>query len=91
MPDADPNSPSPMLVTTEWLAERLENPDFVLIDAGEAVAYRRVHIPGAVGLPHPYLKGRANRALVMPPEEFEPLAQKWGLSNDPPSTPPRAP
>lgn len=82
MPDADPNSPSPMLVTTEWLADRLENPDFVLVDAGEAVAYRRVHIPGAVGLPHPYLKGRGNRALVMPPEEFEPLAQKWGLSND---------
>lgn len=82
MPDPDPNSPSPLLVTTDWLAERLDNPDFVLIDAGEAVAYRRAHIPGAVGLPHPYLKGRANRALVMPPEEFEPLAQKWGLSND---------
>ena len=82
MPDADPNSPSPLLVTTEWLADHLENPDFVLIDAGEAVAYRRVHVPGAVGVPHPYLKGRANRNLVMPPEEFEPLARSWGLSNE---------
>jgi len=82
MPDADPNSPSPLLVTTQWLADRIDNPDFVLIDAGEAVAYRRAHLPGAVGLPHPYLKGRANRKLVMPPEEFEPLARSWGLSND---------
>ncbi|MDA0352529.1 MAG: sulfurtransferase [Chloroflexi bacterium] len=82
MPDLDPNATSPMLVTTQWLADRLENPEFVLIDAGEAVAYRRVHIPGAVGLPHPYLKSHGNRNLVMPPEEFEPLARSWGLSND---------
>ena len=82
MPDADPAAPSPLLVTTQWLADRLENPDFVLIDAGESVAYRRVHIPGAIGLPHPYLKGHADRKLVMPPEEFEPVAQSWGLSND---------
>lgn len=82
MTNTDPNSPSPLLVTTNWLAEHLENPDFVLIDAGEADAYRRVHIPGSVGLPHPYLKSRSNRALVMPPEEFEPLARSWGLSND---------
>ncbi len=82
MPDADPTTASPLLVTTDWLAERLDSPGFVLIDAGEALAYRRVHIPGAVGVPHPYLKGRANRDLVMPPEELEPIARKWGLSTD---------
>ena len=82
MPEGDPNAPSPLLVTTDWLADRLDDPDFVLIDAGEAVAYRRVHIPGAIGVPHPYLKGQSNRALVMPPGEFEPIARSWGLSND---------
>ena len=35
---------SDILVSTEWLAENLENPNFVLIDAGEADAYRRAHI-----------------------------------------------
>ena len=81
--DLDPNAQSPMLVTTDWLAERIDNPDFVLIDAGEAVAYRRVHLPGAVGVPHPYLKGKGSK-LVMPPEQFEPLARRWGISNDTP-------
>jgi len=81
--DLDPAAQSPLLVTTQWLADRLESPDFVLVDAGEAVAYRRVHIPGAVGVPHPYLKGRGSK-LVMPPEEFEPLVQHWGVSNDTP-------
>ena len=81
--DLDPAAQSPLLVTTDWLAERIDNPDFVLVDAGEAVAYRRVHIPGAVGVPHPYLKGK-NSKLVMPPEEFEPLARRWGISNDTP-------
>lgn len=75
-----------LLVSTDWLAEHLEGAgrDFVLIDAGEAVAYRRAHIPGAVGLPHPYLKSHADRNHVMPPTEFEELAASLGVSNDTP-------
>jgi thiosulfate/3-mercaptopyruvate sulfurtransferase len=73
-----------LLVSTEWLGERLDSPDFVLIDAGDAPAYRRAHIPGAVGVPHPYLKGKKNRLLVMPPEEFETLARRMGISNETP-------
>ena len=74
---------SDILVSTEWLAENLENPNFVLIDAGEADAYRRAHIPGAVGVPHPYLKGRGSK-LVMEAAEFEKACQRWGISNDTP-------
>ncbi len=73
-----------LLVSTEWLAERLDHPDFVLIDAGEHVAYRRAHIPGASGVPHPYLKGAADGRLVMSPEEFEAYARSVGVSNDTP-------
>ena len=73
-----------LLVSTEWLAERLGQPDFVLVDAGEPLAYQRAHIPGAVGVPHPYLKGRANPLLVMPPGDFEALTRSWGVSNDTP-------
>ncbi|MBM3140526.1 MAG: sulfurtransferase [Chloroflexi bacterium] len=75
---------SELLVSTEWLEGRLERPDFVLIDCGEAVAYRRAHIAGAAGLPHPYLKGAGESRLVMPPAEFEALARSLGISNDTP-------
>ena len=50
-------SQSPLLVTTEWLAEHLGTGEFVLVDAGEPLAFHRAHIPGAMGVPHPYLKG----------------------------------
>src|SRR5690606_18492516 len=77
-------SQSPLLITTDELAERLEAPDFVLVDAGEPLAFRRVHIPGAVGVPHPYLKGTENPQLVMPAEDFQALARSWGVSDDTP-------
>lgn len=76
----DPASQHPLLVTTQWLADHLEDPGLVLIDAGEAVAYRRAHIRGAAGLPHPYLKGQADELFVMPPEQFEALARRLGVS-----------
>ena len=77
---------SELLTTTDWLADNLDGvgSDFALIDAGEAVAYRRAHIPGAVGLPHPYLKGREESRLVMTAPEFEALMGRLGISNDTP-------
>ena len=77
---------SELLTTTDWLADNLDGvgSDFALIDAGEAVAYRRAHIPGAVGLPHPYLKGREESPLVMTAPEFEALMGRLGISNDTP-------
>jgi thiosulfate/3-mercaptopyruvate sulfurtransferase len=79
----DPAAQHPLLVTIGWLAEHLEDPELCLIDAGEAVAYRRAHLPGAVGVPHPYLKGDGGK-LVMDAEEFEALARRWGVSPDSP-------
>lgn len=78
----DPSAIHPLLVTTQWLADHLDDPELVLIDAGEAVAYRRAHIRGAAGLPHPYLKGQSNDLLVMPPDEFSTLARRLGVSSD---------
>jgi len=77
-------SPSPLLVTTEWLAESLKAQDFVLIDAGEPLAFRRAHIAGSVGVPTTYLKSTDNPRLVMPAEEFQALARSWGVSDDTP-------
>ena len=78
--------PRALLASTQWLADRLDGAgrDFALIDAGEAAAYRRAHVPGAVGLPHPYLKGADNPRLVMTAPEFEALAGRLGIANDTP-------
>jgi thiosulfate/3-mercaptopyruvate sulfurtransferase len=70
-----------MLVTTAWLAEHLDDPRLVLIDMSEPVAYERAHIRGAVGVPHPWLKGRENNLEVMPAEEFQALARRLGVSD----------
>ncbi len=78
----DPMAIHPLLVTTQWLADHLDDPELMLIDAGESVAYRRAHIRGAAGLPHPYLKGHTNDLLVMPPEEFAALVRRLGVSSD---------
>jgi len=78
----DPNAQHPLLVTTQWLAEHLDDPGLVLIDAGEAVAYRRGHIERAVGVPHPYLKGATSPLHVMTASEFETFARGIGVSND---------
>lgn len=80
--DPDPMAQHPLLVTTQWLSDHLEDPALVLIDAGEAVAYRRAHIRGAAGLPHPYLKSTAAELYVMPAQEFEPLARRLGVSSN---------
>ena len=78
-------SQHPLLVTTAWLGEHLESPDFALIDCSDPDAYRRAHIPGAVSISHaPFLKGAANPRLVMEADEFEPLVRALGVSNDTP-------
>ena len=76
-------SQHPLLVTTAWLGEHLEQADFTLIDCSDPDAYRRAHIPGAVSISHaPFLKGAANTRLVMEADEFEPLVRSLGVSND---------
>ena len=87
--EGPPEAQHPLLVTTTWLADSIEDnieqPDFVLIDCGEPVAYRRAHIPGAVGISvHPDLKASDNSGLVMDAAEFEQLARRLGISNDTP-------
>jgi thiosulfate/3-mercaptopyruvate sulfurtransferase len=78
----DPAAQHPMLVTTGWLAEHLGESQLVLVDVSEPVAYERAHIERAVGVPHPWLKGREDRNLAMPAADFERLARGWGLNED---------
>ena len=70
-----------LLAETEWLAGHLDDPSVRIIDCGMPDAYNRCHVPGAVGLPHPYLKGDQS-LFVMPPAQFEELMAARGVSNE---------
>ena len=81
--EGPPESQHPLLVTTTWLADHLDTPDFVLIDCGEPLAYRRAHIPGAAGIGRPpFLNGDDDPPLVIGAAEFEQVARGLGVSND---------
>ncbi len=72
-----------LLATTEWLAQRLEDPSIRIVDCDEFPAYQRLHIPGAIGLKvHHYLKDPENPDHLMPPVRAPrtPAAAQLGTS-----------
>ena len=72
-----------LLAEPDWLWEHRDDPDLRIIDCATLEAYRRAHIPGAVGLPvHIYIKDPADDRFVMPPEAFADLMGKLGVSDD---------
>ena len=63
-------------VTTEWLAENLDNPDVILVEVGAAPTLRHPHIPGAR-----FVKIDAIVKEGWPPEELpdvDQLAEAFG-------------
>ncbi len=83
------NYPRPgLLAETDWLAERLGDPSVRIVDCSFPDAFKRAHIPGAVGLPvHHYIKepdpaGGEFGVLVMSPPDFEALMGGLGIGND---------
>ncbi len=72
-----------LLAEPDWLWEHRDDPTLRMIDCATLDAYRRAHIPGAVGLPvHIYIKDAADETFVMPPEAFAALMGKLGISDD---------
>jgi thiosulfate/3-mercaptopyruvate sulfurtransferase len=72
-----------LLATTEWLAERLDDPSVRIVDCDEFAAYQRLHIPGAVGLKvHHYLKDPENTDHLMPPERFAEVMAAHGIGDE---------
>lgn len=72
-----------VLVETNWVADHLQDSSVRIIDCAPVEAYRRAHIPGAVGLGgiNPYIKDPANETFVMPPERFAELMSELGVSD----------
>lgn len=72
-----------ILAEPDWLQEHLDDPTIRIIDCATLEAYRRAHIPGAVGLPtHIYIKNPNDDAFVMTPEQFQELMERLGVSDN---------
>lgn len=72
-----------LLVETDWLEEHRGDANLRIIDCAAIEAYRRAHIPGAVGLPvHFYVKDAADSTYVMPPDQFAELIGSLGVGDD---------
>jgi thiosulfate/3-mercaptopyruvate sulfurtransferase len=70
-----------LLAEPAWVWERRGDPVVRIVDCGPADAYRRAHIPGAVGLPvHHWLKDPADPLHVMGPEPFAALMASLGAA-----------
>lgn len=74
---------SEVLVSTEWLAENLDNPSVRVIEVSVVPGvYERGHVPGAVNFVwHTDLVSTTIRDIVSP-EDFEVLVQNAGISAD---------
>lgn len=83
MPDDQGYARPELLTEPDWLWEHRDDPAVRVIDCTAIEAYRRAHIPGAVGLPvNPYIKDKADETYVMPPDQFTDLMRRLGVSND---------
>ena len=75
--------PKGPLVSTEWLAQNLDNPKVRIIEVSvNPGIYERAHIPGAVNFSwHTDLNDKVKRDIVSK-ADFEALLSKVGVSND---------
>ena len=78
-----------LLVETDWLEARLDDPNLRIVDCDEYVRYHRAHIKGAVGIKvhhyikHPdYPKDPTGYPLVADQDTFVELMESMGIGND---------
>lgn len=76
---------APMLVSTQWLADHLNDPDLVLLHVGGEKDYAAGHIPGArrLSLADVSVSGPEGLRLEMPPlEKLRDALGQAGVTND---------
>jgi thiosulfate/3-mercaptopyruvate sulfurtransferase len=77
-----PHNPA-ALVTTDWVAEHLDDPGIVIAEVDEdATAYERNHIPGAVGFDWQADFQDPLRRTFLGPEAFARLMDSRGITPD---------
>lgn len=74
-----------MLAQTDWLAERLQEPNIRIVDMDRLDGYLRMHVPGAVnplGDQWNYIKDPLDNVHVMSPRNFKLLMESLGIGDD---------
>ena len=69
-------------VGTDWLQEHLDDPLVRIVDCGPSDAYRRAHVPGAVGVDDNYFKDPDDRTHVMTAEQIAAEMSGLGIGDD---------
>jgi thiosulfate/3-mercaptopyruvate sulfurtransferase len=78
-----------LLVETDWLAERLDDPNIRIVDCDPFDAYGRAHIKNAIGIRvHHYIKQPEYTSdprkypLVAPPDTMKEIMENMGIGDD---------
>lgn len=83
MPIDDGYARPELLAEPDWLWANRDDASIRIVDCGPLDAYRRAHIPGAVGLPvHNFIKDPTDPVHVMGPADFAELMSSLGVSDD---------
>jgi thiosulfate/3-mercaptopyruvate sulfurtransferase len=75
-----------LLVSTEWLAKHLDDPNLVLLHVGDEQEYRAEHIPGARfmslrDISTPHAPGTLSLEMLAP-DELRRRLERFGISDD---------
>ena len=71
-----------LLISSDWLAANLSNPNVKVVDTRGAPRYAEGHIPGAVNIPVARLDDPTRMSQPLPPERMSVLLSNAGLTND---------
>ena len=66
-------------VSADWIAERIENPEFLVIDARYSMRHLMGHLKSAINVPPPKL--RDSQGKLLSPEDFSQLFGDAGLGD----------
>ena len=74
---------SDIFVTTDWLADHLDDPGIRVLDTDLPEEYVRAHIPGALSvIDHYYKTSLEDRTHIQGPEQFAQTMSDLGISDD---------
>lgn len=71
-----------LMVTTDWLADHIDDPKVVVVDQDLPDAYSRVRIPGAVVYKDHYFKDLAGSPHIQDPRTFAATMESLGIGDD---------
>ena len=82
-PDQRGYADASIFVTTEWLAEHINDSNLRVVDTNYPPEYEKEHIPGAVGVKDNYYKtSLEDRTHVQGPEQFTQTMAELGIGDD---------